>query len=95
MGPVARSAAGAQGPQGIGGATGATGPQGATGIQGPQGSAATIAVGNTSTGNEGTNAAVTNSGDNNGAIFDFVIPRGDTGAGATIAIGTLIYGSVQ
>ena len=90
----ATGATGAQGPQGIGGATGATGPQGATGIQGPQGSAATIAVGNTSTGNEGTNAAVTNSGDNNGAIFDFVIPRGDTGAGATIAIGTTNTGSV-
>ena len=31
------------------------------------------------TGDPGTAAAVTNSGDENSAVFDFVIPKGDTG----------------
>ena len=45
-----------------------------------QGPAATIAVGTTTTGAEGTNASVVNSGNTAAAVFDFTIPRGDTGA---------------
>lgn len=59
------------GPQGATGATGATGPQG---------DAATISVGTVTTGSAGTSASVTNSGTTSEAVFDFTIPRGDTGA---------------
>lgn len=52
------------------------GPTGPTGPQGP----ATITIGTTTTGEPGTNASVTNSGTDENAILDFVIPRGDTGA---------------
>ena len=55
------------------GATGDTGPQGAPGL------AATIQVGETSTGNPGTEAQVTNSGTSGAAVFNFVIPRGADG----------------
>lgn len=40
--------------------------------------AMTIACGKTETGNAGTNAQVTNSGDTKNAVFDFVIPKGTT-----------------
>jgi hypothetical protein len=60
------------------------GPQGPEGPQGPQGNAATIAAGTTTTGAAGTNATVTNTGTSSAAVFDFTIPRGDTGeTGAT------------
>lgn len=42
--------------------------------------AATVSVGTVSTGEPGTNAAVTNSGTENDAVFDFTIPRGDPGS---------------
>lgn len=70
------------------GDTGDTGPTGATGSPG---AAATIAAGTTTTGAAGTSASVTNSGTSSAAVFDFTIPRGDTGAtgptGATGATG--------
>lgn len=53
---------------------------GEQGEQGEPGQAATITVGNTTTGAAGTNASVTNSGTSNAAILNFTIPRGDTGA---------------
>ena len=54
----------------------------------PTGTAATVAVGATTTGAAGTNASVTNSGTTSAAVFNFTIPRGDTGAtGATGATG--------
>lgn len=96
------------GPAGPTGPTGATGPAGADGADGVDGAAATIAVGTTSTGAEGTNAAVANSGTSSAAVFDFTIPRGDTGAtgpagadgadgadgdAATIAVGTVTTGT--
>ena len=59
---------------------GPTGATGATGATGPQGEAATVTVGSTTTGAEGTDASVTNSGTSGDAILDFTIPRGDTGA---------------
>lgn len=69
------------------GPTGPTGPAGPTGPQGPQGipgTAATVAVGTTTTGAAGTAASVTNSGTTSAAVFNFTIPKGDTGAtGAT------------
>lgn len=86
---------GEQGPQGIQGIqgpkgdTGEQGPQGIQGVQGeqgPQGDAATIEVGTVTTGTAGTAASVTNTGTENAAIFNFVIPqgakgeKGDTGA---------------
>jgi hypothetical protein len=51
-----------------------------TGARGAAGNAATVAVGTTTTGAAGTNASVTNSGTTSAAVFNFTIPRGDTGA---------------
>lgn len=51
---------------------------------GGSGTAATITVGTTTTGDPGTDASVTNAGTSSAAVFNFVIPRGNTGAtGAT------------
>lgn len=78
---------GADGPAGATGATGPTGPTGATGVIGPSGAtgatgaAATISIGSVTTGDPGTNAEVTNSGTPENAIFNFVIPRGESGTG--------------
>lgn len=84
QGPTgATGATGPQGPQGIQGATGATGatgPAGADGSDGADGAAATIAVGTTTTGAAGSSASVVNLGTSSAAIFDFTVPRGDTGA---------------
>lgn len=67
---------GEQGPQGIPGADGTDGEQGPQGVPG---SAATINVGTVTTGNPGSSAAVTNSGTENAAIFNFLIPQGPQG----------------
>jgi len=56
------------------------------GAQGATGKAATINVHSTSTGAAGTNATVNNVGDQYAASLDFVIPRGNTGAAATVDI---------
>ena len=48
------------------------------GIQGPAG--ATLDVGTTTTGAAGTNASVVNAGTTSAAVFNFTIPRGNTGA---------------
>ena len=47
--------------------------------RGVAGTAATIAVGTTTTGAAGTNASVTNSGTSSAAVFNFVIPQGVAG----------------
>lgn len=52
--------------------------QGIVGPTGPQGPA-TIAIGNVTTGDAGTEASVTNSGTLENVILDFTIPRGNTG----------------
>ena len=79
---------GATGATGSTGATGATGSTGAKGDKGDTGAAATIAAGTVTTGIAGSTASVTNSGTTSSAVFDFVIPRGDTGAtGATGSTG--------
>ena len=61
------------------------GQDGADGQDGQDGEAATISVGTVSS---GTIASVTNSGTSSAAVFDFVLPKGDTGnTGATGADG--------
>lgn len=62
------------------GATGAKGDKGEDGADGADGAAATITVGEVTTGNAGTSATVTNAGTENAAILNFTIPRGATGA---------------
>jgi hypothetical protein len=47
--------------------------------RGNTGAAATIAVGDVTTGAPGSSASVTNSGTSGAAVFDFIIPRGDVG----------------
>lgn len=72
---------------------GDVGPQG---IQGDEGTAATIAVGETSTGTPGSDAEVTNTGTSLAAVFDFTIPeglKGDTGDAATIEVGEVTTGT--
>jgi hypothetical protein len=61
---------------------------GQSGAKGDTGAAATVQVGNTNTGAPGTNAQVTNAGNEHFAVFNFTIPRGDKGeTGATGAQG--------
>ena len=94
-------ATGPQGPKGDTGATGPQGPKGDTGATGPQGLAGQVAVGTTTTGAAGTNAAVTNTGTPASAVLNFTIPTGcytivqQTAATATIAPQTLnIWGEM-
>ena len=47
---------------------------------GEKGDAATVDVGTTTTGDAGTNASVVNVGTTSAAVFNFTIPRGNTGA---------------
>ena len=79
-GPTGPSGAtGPTGPTGPSGATGPTGPSGETGAAGTTGTAASVRIGTVTTGEPGENAAVTNSGTDQDAVLDFVIPRGATG----------------
>lgn len=59
---------------------GAKGDKGDAGGKGVPGKAATIQVGNVTTGAAGTPASVSNVGTDESAVFDFSIPRGDKGA---------------
>jgi hypothetical protein len=68
------------------------GADGAAGADGEAGAAATVAVGATTTGEAGTNASVTETGDAQNKTFDFLIPRGAVGAAATVAVGTTTTG---
>ena len=61
--------------------------------QGPQGVAATISVGTVTTGAAGSSASVTNSGTSGAAVFDFTIPRGDTGATGSAGQGVPVGGT--
>jgi microcystin-dependent protein len=67
-------------PAGVQGVQGPQGNPGSTGGTGPPGAAATVAVGTTTTGAPGSNAAVTNTGSTSAAVLNFTIPRGDVGA---------------
>ena len=69
---------------------GPQGPQGEPGTPGAQGANASVTIGSTNTGAPGSDAAVTNSGTAQDAIFNFTIPRGTTGTtGATGAQGDI------
>jgi len=68
---------------------GPQGPQGEPGTPGAAGANASVTVGSTNTGAAGSDASVTNSGTAQDAVFNFTIPRGETGAtGATGATGS-------
>lgn len=67
----------------LGNVKGPQGATGATGSQGPQGDAATITVGTVSTTAYGNTASVTNSGTEQDAVLDFVIPQGKPGEQTT------------
>lgn len=56
------------------------------GDKGDTGTAATIKVGTVTTGAAGSSASVTNRGDANNAILDFVLPKGADGKGSVIAV---------
>ena len=67
--------------------TGEPGPIGEPGIQGrpgDTGESATITIGTVTAGNAGTNPIVSNTGTAVDAIFNFTIPKGDTGDTADI-----------
>jgi hypothetical protein len=83
----ATGATGSPGIQGATGATGANGATGAAGTDGSNGSAATIAIGTTTTGAAGTSASVTNSGSSSAAVFNFTIPQGVAGSGGSSTSG--------
>lgn len=65
-----------KGDAGPAGSTGPTGPAGPTGVRGSTGTAATIVVGTVTT---GTTATITNAGDSQNAILNFVLPQGPIG----------------
>ena len=67
----------------------------ANGLKGDQGPAATVRVGTVTTGAAGSSASVTNSGTENAAIFDFVIPRGNTGTSEFSMDSTLAYSTPE
>ena len=58
-------------------------------IAGPRGIAGTIEVGTVTTGAAGTQAEVTNSGDEHDAVLDFTIPQGARGNAATVRVGSV------
>ena len=58
-------------------------------LAGPRGVAGTIEVGTVMTGAAGTQAEVTNSGDEHDAVLDFKIPQGARGNAATVRIGNV------
>lgn len=55
-------------------------------LRGAQGEAATVQVGQVTTGAAGTQASVTNSGTNQAAVLDFTIPQGAEGADGLSAL---------
>lgn len=60
--------------------------KGAKGDKGDTGNAATIEVGTVTTGAAGSSASVTNRGDANNAILDFILPKGADGKGSVITV---------
>jgi hypothetical protein len=62
------------------------GDTGEKGDKGDTGEAATITLGTVSTGAAGSSVIITNSGDSADAVFNFTIPRGDTGAQPSLTI---------
>jgi hypothetical protein len=77
------------------------GKAGPIGPQGKDGKAATIRIGNVTTGESNTEAVVKNVGSDTDAVLDFVLPKGDTGnsgkdgndgLAATVSVGTVTTG---
>lgn len=68
---------GPQGPNGTNGTNGTNGSNGTNGLN------ATMSVGTVSTGAPASSVIVTNTGTSTSAIWNFTIPRGDTGSAAT------------
>ena len=62
---------------------------GRPGKQGEKGDGSTVSVGTVSTGLPGTNVVITNTGDDNDAILNFTIPRGDPGDGSSPTWGAI------
>lgn len=86
--PGPKGLPGEQGPKGDTGAQGPQGIQGEPGPKGADGTAATVTVGAVTTGEPGTNAAVSNAGTSAAAVLNFTIPRGEKGeTGETGATG--------
>lgn len=52
---------------------------GGSSTPGPAGKAATIRVGSVTASAPGSNPQITNSGNENAAVFDFILPRGEAG----------------
>ena len=65
--------------EGVVGPQGPAGPQGEMGATGPHGPAATIQVATVTALEPGESATVTNVGTSGAAVFDFGIPKGETG----------------
>lgn len=70
---------GEKGDKGDRGEQGEKGAPGSPGSPGKDGTAATVTVGTVTTGEPDTPASVVNSGTENAAVLDFVIPRGEQG----------------
>lgn len=86
---------GPAGPQGGPGPQGEPGPAGADGAPGKDGAAATVTVGTVTTGEPGTDAAVTNTGTENAAVLDFLIPKGEKGDPGNSSITEIEPGASQ
>ncbi len=86
---------GPAGPQGEPGQQGPQGPAGASGAPGKDGAAATVTVGTVTTGEPGTDAAVTNTGTANAAVLDFLIPKGEKGDPGNSSITEIEPGASQ
>lgn len=80
---IPRGDTGAQGVPGQNGVDGQDGAPGADGKDGAPGAAATVSVGQVTTLPAGSQATVTNSGDENAAVLNFGIPQGATGQSGT------------
>lgn len=70
---------GEKGDKGDRGEQGEKGDPGEMGTPGKDGAAATVAIGTVTTGEPDAPASVTNSGTQNAAVLDFVIPKGEKG----------------
>lgn len=70
---------GQEGPQGERGPQGPAGENGAPGAKGDPGTSATVTVGETVTGEPGTDAKVENVGTEQNAVLKFTIPKGEKG----------------
>ena len=86
---------GKDGSPGPAGPQGEPGPAGADGAPGKDGAAATVAVGTVATGEPDTPASVTNSGTENAAVLDFLIPKGEKGDPGNSSITEIEPGASQ